>query len=307
MLILWDDESEGGTGTGVLETGVTDDGETNEEVKPEMVDSNAESVLESGEKKEETPKEESTTFESKPDWLPEKHWDSTNNTMRTESFLKSSIDTQKELHRMQQGKGPGVPDKVEDYLKGDAFNEKGFVFPEDTGLDPLAADDPILASFAAIAHAEGIAVDKFNRIIAKVYPEMANQNAPSFNVEEELTKLGRGDLKDGQRRASTVAEWIGALASRNAITAEQSTMMMTGWGSTAAGADLLMQIRNMTGEKEIPMGAPMESEGFKSMPQIRDMMKDKRYGKDEGFTKEVSEELLRIQPPNPEDEGPEFT
>lgn len=250
---------------------------------------------------------EPTTSEERPEWLPEKHWDEKTKTPRVESLAKAALDAQKELRRLQTGKGEGVPDKAEGYLSGEAFNDDGFVFPEDSGADPLPSDHPALVALAEVSLEEGIPRDKFNRIVAKVGPGLLSPENIAYSVEDELVKLGRGDLKDGQHRGEAASGWVGALLSRNAITQEQHDLMINTWGKTAAGVELILWMRNQTGEKPIPMGAPIASEGAKTPEQLASMMNDPRYQTDEGYRQEVMAEWDKAVPKDPKSEGPVFT
>ncbi len=247
-------------------------------------------------------------YEARPEWLAEKFWDDGKKEIRVDAAMKSYADTQKELHRYQNQRGPGVPAEVAGYAASDAIVDGQFTFgDEHVELPPLSAEDPLLAAFNQAAFEQGLSVKVHDAIVRKIYPTIVEIQRPTISVEDELVKLGKGDLDAGSQLHGITNTWIDNMQARGQINENQAAMIK-GWGTDALAIEALLKLREGMGEKPIPLGAPLEIEGVKTQQELQAMVNDERYKTDAAYRAEVQKAHERAEPRDPANtEGPVFT
>lgn len=246
-------------------------------------------------------------YESRPDWLAEKFWDESKKEIRVDAAMKSYADTQKELHRYQNQRGPGVPAEVAGYAASEAIVDGSFTFgDEHVELPPLTVEDPLLLAFNQAAFEQGLSVKVHDAIVRKIYPTMVEIQRPTISVEDELIKLGNGDLDNGSKLHGITNTWIENMQARGQINENQAAMIK-GWGASALAIETLLKLREGMGEKSIPPGAPIEIEGVPTPQELQAMVNDERYQKDAAYRQEVQKAHERAEPRDPKVEGPIFT
>jgi hypothetical protein len=246
-------------------------------------------------------------YESRPDWLAEKFWDPDKKEIRVDAAMKSYADTQKELHRYQNQRGPGVPAEATGYASSEAIVDGNFTFGEEhVELPPLAAEDPLLLAFNQAAFEQGLSVKVHDAIVRKIYPTIVEIQRPTISIEDELIKLGNGDLDNGSKLHGIANTWIENMQTRGQINENQATMIKS-WGANAVSIETLLKLREGMGEKPIPPGAPIEMEGVPTAQELQAMVNDERYNKDAAYRAEVQKAHERAEPLDPKVEGPVFT
>ncbi len=246
-------------------------------------------------------------YEAQPEWLPEKFWDEAKKEIRVDAAMKSYTDTQKELHRYQNQRGPGVPAESTGYASSEAIVDGNFTFGEEhVELPPLAAEDPLLLAFNQAAFEQGLSVKVHDAIVRKIYPTIVEIQRPTISIEDELVKLGNGDLDSGSKLHGITNTWIENMQARGQIN-ENQAVMIKGWGANAVAIETLLKLREGMGEKHIPPGAPLELEGVPTAQDLQAMVNDERYRKDAAYRTEVQKAFERAEPLDPKVEGPVFT
>lgn len=246
-------------------------------------------------------------YDSRPVWLAEKFWDESKKEIRVDAAMKSYTDTQKELHRYQNQRGPGVPAEATGYASSEAIVDGNFTFGEEhVELPPLGAEDPLLLAFNQAAFEQGLSVKAHDAIVRKIYPTIVEIQRPTISIEDELVKLGNGDLDNGSKLHGITNTWIENMQARGQINENQATMIKS-WGANAVAIETLLKLREGMGEKPIPPGAPLEMEGVPTQQELKAMVNDERYEKDAAYRAEAQKAFERAEPRDPKVEGPTFT
>lgn len=184
--------------------------------------------------------------DGRPKGLADKFWNAKDKTVNVDALLKSHSDTEKALGELKRQKGPGggeVPKEAKDYFAA------GITVPEAaTNFKGLGSDDPGVKSWADVCKDHGIGKDLANKLMSDMLVKM-NDHAPvPIDPDEEFKSLGKNaaNVVDG------VFTWIDGMATAGDLS-EDDVIVVTGLSETANGIRFLAKMRNLSGEKPIPI------------------------------------------------------
>jgi hypothetical protein len=189
----------------------------------------------------------------RPDWLPEQFWDPETKAPRADALAKSWADLRRIVSR---GEHKPPPD------------DTGYTLPAVEGLpaDFIPVDDAVWARVRKAAHQAGLTVQQLQAIAAPMLahaaqiaaqgPAAAPPEDPAAAMEAqraayqaEIAKLG----PNGERVLRDVDGWMKGLRSRGILTdAELADLRGI---STAAGVRALAKLRELAGERALPVDA----------------------------------------------------
>lgn len=180
----------------------------------------------------------------RPSWLPEQFWDPQARRPNTEALAKSWSDLRTRLAR---GEG-AVPDTPDAYR-----------LPELDGVPKglVPQDDPLWAEIRQAAHRAGVSQAQLEAL-ARPYLAAAAKARQAAGVpadadaerrlyQAELERLG----PNGAAVVREVKSWLGGLVSRGLLTeAERDSLKLV---STADGVRALLKLRQLSGDRPIPL------------------------------------------------------
>lgn len=199
----------------------------------------------------------------RPAWLPEQFWDQKSHRPQIEALAKSWTDLRAKIAR---GEGV-VPDKPEAYK---------LPLPEGAPADLVPADDPLWTAVRAAAHQAGVTQAQLEALTRPYLDAMlkarAAQGVPAdAEAERKLYEAELGRL--GPNAPSVVREvkgWLAGLVSRGIMTeAERDALKLV---STADGVRALLKLRQMSGDRAIPLdgineAAPSRADALRMMDE----------------------------------------
>lgn len=205
----------------------------------------------------------------RPEWVAEKFWDSEKGEVRIEALAKSQADAEKQLGQLKREKGGEPPESVDAY-----FAEPIEIPPEADRIPQLDVDDPLTKVFANIAFEEGLNVEAARRMVGK-FLMGANEHMPeAFDPQAELEKLG----KNGAAEVNGVLDWSNSLLTNGAISEDENAFLVNTLGKSATGIRLMTKIREMTGEKPIPVGDPISGQALSEQEWYAERAKAREAG-----------------------------
>ena len=209
----------------------------------------------------------------KPEWLPDRFWDSDSGEADYEGLAKS----QNALYKMMRNGKHKVPEGGEYDLR--FVNER------------IAEDDELLGKFKEVAADRGLSQDDFEKIVGLVMetmPEDVGEPEQKFDREAEFAKLG----PNGENIVNGVVKWAEGLVNNGAWTAEDFAEFKF-MGGTAAGIRALNRLRQYYGEKTIPVDATPDTEAMPTEEELQAMVADPQYKKDPSFRRKVADQFVR--------------
>lgn len=225
---------------------------------------------------------DATGKSQRPDWLPEQFWDAEKGP-QWEKLAQSHQDLRRQL-----GKGDHKPPATADAYKLPQLGEKPI-------LD-VPADDPALKAFRDAAHAQGLSQGQFDALIAPVLATLAEAMPPAETPETrqaaykaELQKLGTG----GAGLVKAVGQWGRGLFQKEALTADEWEEFQLAAG-TAAGVRMLSKLRDLAGEKSIPMDPMSMSSSVGSMAEVEALYKEKDFDTSPEKQRKAQEMINRL-------------
>jgi len=237
------------------------------------------------------------TPEARPDFIPEKFWDTDAGSVRLEELAKAHKTLESNVGLTEQA----IRDKMEPELREKLGAERLVnrpKTPEDYKVE-LAKDvvpegiqfevdtqNELFQFWRKFAHEQGFDQEQFNTGIS-AYVKGLTRDMP--NAKEELAKLG----ENGTQRIEAAQAWSKANLS------EGTYEEITGIVSTAAGLKAVEEIMAKVSQR------PMTTEGgspanAKTLVQLREMMNDPRYydpsRRDDAYIAEVGREFEKAYP-----------
>lgn len=183
--------------------------------------------------------------DGRPKGLADKFWDAEKKSIRVDALIKAQTDAEKALGELKRQKGPGggeVPETEDGYFPD------GVTLPETVENLSVTPDDPGLKAWAKICKKEGIGKDLATRLMTSMFVEM-DQFAPApIDPEQEMKALGKG----GEQLVDGLFVWVEGME-RAGDLAEDDIEVIEQIMTTAKGARFLAKMRNMSGEKPIPV------------------------------------------------------
>ena len=234
----------------------------------------------------------------RPEWLPEKFWNSENDTPNIENLAKSYSENEKRLGEITRG-GKTVEEwntearaEITNELESKRLEERPskaadykYEMPEGLNL-PEGAEwnmdesDPLLSWWRETAHTNGFNQDQFDAGV-KNYIQMQIDSLPNYDAE--MKALG----SNAEERVNAVNRWSQANFSESTQKSLESFLV------EASGVAMMEEIINLTKNTRVnSTGDPSKITQVKTKEQIKQMQRDPRYWdtnkRDDAFVAEVN-------------------
>lgn len=205
----------------------------------------------------------------RPDEFPTKFWDEKEGP-DIENLVKSYNNLEKKLSE-------GRPKAPEEY--------------DITALEGVDAEDPLLKDYTAWAKENGVPQDAFLDL-AKKFVDMGYQSEQEakLDIDNERKLLG----ENANEIIQSNINWGRGLVSKGIFT-EQDYSELEVLGGTAGGQRLMQKLRQMQGEKEIPVVAIAGNQLDKE--ELFARVADPRYQTDPAFRRQT-EKMFEENVPN---------
>lgn len=206
----------------------------------------------------------------RPDFFPEKFWDSDG------PDIEKLVASYKELEtKFSQGKHK-APDQYDLSALGDN------VSPD---------DDPVVEAYLDWAGKFGINQEAFDAL-ASTITSMAGESQQQEEIDIANEKKALGSNADAIIKSNT--QWADGLVRKGILSTEERAEIAV-WGGTAVGQRMLQKMRSMQGDMTtIPLvsvsEAQMSDEEFKA--DMASKMADPRYGSDPKYTRDIEQAFM---------------
>tara|TARA_R110002020_G_scaffold67762_3_gene177753 strand:+ start:952 stop:1761 length:810 start_codon:yes stop_codon:yes gene_type:complete len=213
----------------------------------------------------------------RPAEVPEQFWNEDKGSVDIDGLAKSYNSLR---DKMSQGKHKAPKDGKysTDFIK--KIDEQNF---EEIEKDDMTQD------FLDIAKEENMSQEVVERLFTFY---MKQQGVLEQEIEykrtDELKKLGRN--ADGI--IENMDNWLSSFHKSNTITSEEREAIANA-STNALFISALNKIRKSYGEKTIPSSTAVEGNKV-TMADVREMMKDERYGKDADYTQGVEKKVYAM-------------
>lgn len=216
----------------------------------------------------------------KPEDLPDELWDEENGTIKTNELYnswKKAEDRVKGL-RTKLARGEGNPPKSVEEYKLEFSDEDNEVLSS-----VITEGDPLLEKLKEVCFNNKISNIGYQSIVKDMglfLSEKASDVAEGKHLtEEQREELTRQEYKKIGDNAPAViravTEWGRGLNAQGVLS-EDDIKTLTKFGATGDGVRVLNIIRQLTGDKEIPMQAQV-GDGLPSDAEIYNMIGSKKY------------------------------
>lgn len=221
-----------------------------------------------------------TEEDGRPKGLADKFWNAKDKTVNVDAITKAYADLEKAHGDLKRQKGGGeVPKDAAEYFK------EGVTVPEEAvNFKGLGADDPGVKAWADVCQKRGIGKTLATELMSDMLVTMNGHVAAPIDPEIEMKALG----KSGPAMIDGLYTWVDGME-RAGDLAEDDIDVIESIMGTAKGARFLAKMRNMTGEKPIPV-TPGEGSRGMSTEQWNDEMKAAIKAKD--YKKQAELEAL---------------
>ena len=217
----------------------------------------------------------------KPDEVPEQFWDENKSAVDIDALTKSYNNLRE---KMSQGKHKPPKDGK--------YNTDFIKKIDEDNFDEITKDE-MTQDFFDIAKEENMSQEVVERLF-NFY--MKQQGVLEKEIEykrsDEIKKLGRN--ADGI--IQNMDNWLNAFHKSNTITTEEREAIANA-STNAMFISALNKIRKSYGEKTIPSLTVVEGNKI-GMDDVKEMMKDERYGKDPEYTQKVEKHVYDIHGEN---------
>jgi hypothetical protein len=222
----------------------------------------------------------------RPDYLPEQFWDAEAGQPRVEALAKSYSEMRTAYNKAKNGEAPDLPETPDAYLDGFELPREMGEGDDKTTLENVkefGTDDPAMVAAASAAKAAGLTKEQFAQFTSMFLHGIDGHlgslaEGSAIDVEAELQKLG------GKEKAAPLMVANKAFLdrlSKSGTLNEEEVAWTKQFAATATGVSVLNKLRQMTGEKAIPVNAAtLSGSGAKSEGEIQQMMADPRYRQD---------------------------
>lgn len=214
--------------------------------------------------------QQQTEEDGRPKGLADKFWNAKDKTINVDALTKAYSDLEKAHGDLKRQKGGGeVPKDPAEYFK------EGVTVPEDaTNFKGLGADDPGVKAWAEVCQKRGIGKALATELMSDMLVTMNGHVAAPIDPEAEMKSLGKG----GPAMIDGLFTWVDGMERAGDLSEDDIGVIESIMG-TANGARFLAKMRNMTGEKPIPV-TPGEGSRGMSAEQWNDEMKAAIKAKD---------------------------
>lgn len=218
---------------------------------------------------------------ARPEHIPEKFWNADKGEARIDDIAKAYSKLEGEFARLRTEKGvpKDVPAAADGYLK------EGVPLPEGTKLDRIGdvpKDDPLVNAFRETALKHKLAPEIAAGIASDILVAMNGLLPAPRSPDDILADLGDG----GRALADGLMVWLEGQYRSGTLSEQELDYAFQNFGQDAIGIRLLGKLREQTGEKPIPLGAPV-GEGLPSVEEWYAMHRDPRYSSDPAFREKV--------------------
>src|SRR5262249_57717511 len=165
---------------------------------------------------------------SRPEWMPESHWDAATNSVRVDGL--KDVFTRDSAARAAKAQLPERPDDYEIALPSD------FKVPDGSGITPeqigINENDPRIPAVRAFAHKHGLSQAAVADLVAfDAQQQLAAYHAEVARLGEENQKLG----DKAEERTRAVDDWARGMKDRGGVTAAEIQAVYAGAGTPAGG------------------------------------------------------------------------
>ena len=247
-----------------------------------------------GDKGEKKPEEDKGGDDGRPAGVPEKFWDAKTKTVKSDDLAKAYGELEKSHGALKRSKGLGddVPDTADEYFKDGLELDK-----EVDRLSIEGPDDPGLKAWGEVAHKFGIGKAAAIGIAKEMFKTM-NGHAPApIDPEAERAALGpnHAAVVDG------VFTWIEGL-DRSGKLGDNDADTVLSLARTANGIRFLAKMREMSGERTIPLNPPGGGDQGGMSPEehqaaLIEAIKTKNY-KEQARLEKLGESIFGTDPAN---------
>jgi len=227
--------------------------------------------------KEQEEVKEQVEPKTKPAEVPEQFWDEKKSEVNVEELAKSYNNLRE---KMSQGKHKAPKDGKynTDFIK--KIDEENY---EEITKDDMTQD------FLEIAKEENMSQE----VVEKLFNFYMKQQGLveqeiQYKRSDEMSKLGR----NADSIIKNMDTWLTSFHTSNTITTEEKEAIANA-STNALFISALNKIRRSYGEKTIPSATVVEGNKI-TMDEVREMMKDDRYGKDSDYTQKVEKHVYEI-------------
>jgi hypothetical protein len=237
----------------------------------------------------------------RPAHVPEKFWDAKTKSVKVDDAVKAYTTLESEFARLKGEKGWGKAGDT-----ADAYLPEGIKFADDKKPDRIreidAKSDPALGAFRKVAHKHKIPVDVAGALAADFLMELS-PNMPVLPTEADILKeLGEGavQLRD------TLGTWMGSLFDNKVFSESEIEWAFENFGKDARGVRVLAKLREMMGEKPIPLAPGSAAGDIPSKEEWYAMNRDPRMASDVAFREKVEalgEQIFGSEPAGTSEAG----
>jgi hypothetical protein len=201
---------------------------------------------------------------TRPEWLPEKFWDSKAKAPNVENLAKSYVELEKGRSNIEELKAKWEAER----LAARPETPDSYTLPENEALDPEAlAASPIVQLWRKAAYEAGLGQEQFEAVINEyVETEIRRMEAQR---EAEMAKLGDNAVA----RTQAVALWAQKVL--GADTEEFAALQRM--AVDAAGVRALEKLMELTRDIDTGAGDPPEKEPELTEADVRKIMNTPAY------------------------------
>ena len=231
---------------------------------------------------------EPTTTEpmERPDFIPEKFWNTETGEINIEEFGKSYLN----LEKYVGGKKDELREVIINELSEEADSEKpeSYELPAlpDGITEEMLHENPMAQWWAEHCDENAYSQEVFEEGINKYIDSFIGQQ-PDLN--REMEKLG----ENANARLDAVNSWASSFFSPEEYEAVATTL-----GATAEGIEALERMMQTTVQSVSRANTVAQADRPLTLDDVRNMMKDKRYfdpkERDQSFVKKVDEAFARL-------------
>lgn len=201
---------------------------------------------------------------TRPEWLPEKFWDSKTNQPSYDKLAKSYGELEKQ------------------------FKAGAHKAPKDGKYDlspvkDVPPDDPLLSGFLEIAKENGLSQKAVTEILSVVGAQTAAQReASAINVKAEMEKLGA----NAKEILQDTLRWSQSLVAKGVLTKDELSELKVMAG-TATGVKVLQKLRGFYGDAPIPVNVGAVDGEEYSKSDLQALVGKPEYKTDPAYRKKV--------------------
>ena len=240
---------------------------------------------------QETTQQPATTTEpvTRPEYIPEKFWNTEQGTVNMEEFGKSYTN----LEKYVGGKRDELRDQIVDELQQEAIAERPesidkYELPKlpDGVTEEIVNTNPMTEWWRNFCYENAYDQEVFQDGVNK-YVDMYVGN--QVNIDSEKEKLG----ENADARIDAVNSWASTMFSPEQYEAVSATL-----GQSADGIEALEKMMNMNKQTISNAQNYTQPERPLTLNDVRSMMKDRRYfdpkERDESYVRKVDEAFSRL-------------